>query len=77
MLPRGHLHLTETLKYCQRGEPRITWPSIVATPVSRSVFADPARLISIIRFCADAGVIGCADCCLRKFPLAIRSGATI
>lgn len=50
MLPRGHLHLTETLKYYQPGEPRITWPSIVATPVSRSVFADPARLISIILF---------------------------
>jgi hypothetical protein len=42
----------------------------------RSVFVDPARLISIILFCADASAIGYPDYCLRNFPLAIRSRAT-
>jgi hypothetical protein len=36
MLRRGHLHLTGTLRHYQRAKPRITQPSIVATPV-RSV----------------------------------------
>jgi hypothetical protein len=36
MLTRGHLHLSGTLKHYQRAKPRITQPSIVATPV-RSV----------------------------------------
>jgi hypothetical protein len=42
----------------------------------RSVFIEPARLIGIILFCADASAIGCSDYCVRNFPLAIRSRAT-
>jgi hypothetical protein len=43
----------------------------------RSPFIDPARLIGIVLFCADASTIGCFDYCVRNFPLAIRSLATI
>jgi hypothetical protein len=39
------------------------------------VFIDPARLIGIILFCADASAIGCSDYYFRNFPLAIRSRA--
>jgi hypothetical protein len=42
-----------------------------------SVFIGPARLIGIVLFCDDASTIGCSDYCLRNFPLAIRSRATI
>jgi hypothetical protein len=48
-----------------------------STRYAADVFIDPARLIGIVLFCADASTIGCSDYCLRNFPLAIRSRATV
>jgi hypothetical protein len=43
----------------------------------RSVFIDPVRLIGIVLSVLDISSIGGSDHCLRNFPLAIRSRATI
>jgi hypothetical protein len=68
-----------TLKHYKRAKP--TYQVVIhrgdARQERRPVFIDPARLIGIILFCADANAIGCSDYWLRNFPLANRSGSTI
>jgi hypothetical protein len=73
------LRLTRPLKHYPRAEParHVGIHCADACRERRSVFIDAAQLIGIVVFCADASAIGCSDYCLRNFPLAIPSPATI